>query len=167
MLASVSEQEVLNSLDQKVKSYTTISGNCAQNAFLALQKQFGLENGAILRALTAFPGGIALRGETCGVVIGCIIALGLVYGREKMDDLQGYFDVLPKAKEFCQRFSKELGGTMCREIAKSDLHKWYNRKDLYKAWKLREVSGIKHRAKVVGKGVQIAAEIILKEATRP
>ena len=167
MLASISEQEVLNSLDQKVKSYTAISGNCAQNAFLALQKQFGLENGAILRALTAFPGGIALRGETCGVVIGCIMALGLVYGREKMDDLQGYFDVLSKAKEFCQRFSKELGGTTCRDIVKSDLHKWYNREDLYEAWKLREVSGIKHRAKVVGKGVQIAAEIILKEARRP
>ena len=167
MLASISEQEVLNSLDQKVKSYTTISGNCAQNAFLALQKQFGLENGAILKALTAFPGGIALRGETCGVVIGCIMALGLVYGHERMDDLQGYFDVLSKAKEFCQRFAKELGGTTCRDIVKSDLHKWYNREDLYEAWKLREVSGIKHRAKVVGKGVQIAAEIILKEATRP
>ena len=167
MLASVSEQEVLNSLDQKVKSYTTISGNCAQTAFLALQKQFGLENGAILKALAAFPGGIALRGETCGVVIGCIMALGLVYGREKMDAFQGYFDVLLKAKEFCQRFAKELGGTTCREIVKSDLHKWYNREDLHEALKLREVSGIKHRAKVVGKGVQIAAEIILKEATRP
>ncbi|MBT8369650.1 MAG: C-GCAxxG-C-C family protein [Deltaproteobacteria bacterium] len=134
---------------------------------MALQKQFGLENGAIIKALTAFPGGIALRGETCGVVIGCIMALGLVYGREKMDDLQGYFDVLPKAGEFCHRFAKELGGTTCRDIAKSDLRKWYNQEELHEAWKLREVSGIKHRAKVVGKGVQIAAEIILKKTTRP
>ena len=167
MLASVSEQEVLNSLDQKVKSYTTISGNCAQTTFLALQKQFGLENGAILKALTAFPGGIALRGETCGVVIGCIMALGLVYGREKMDDLQEIRTEGGVSTEFCQRFAKELGGTTCREIAKSDLHKWYNREDSYEAWKLRERTVLTHRTKVVGKGVQIAAEIILKEAARP
>ena len=166
MIPTMSEQEVLNSLDQKVKRYITISGNCAQTAFLALQEQFGLEAGSTLKALTAFPGGVALRGETCGVVIGCIMALGLAYGSEEMEDLRGYFDVLPKASEFCKRFAKELGGTTCREIAKSDFRKWYNQEDSHEAWKLREVSGIKHRAKVAGKGVRIAAELILKEAAR-
>ena len=64
----------LQRLEQKVKEYLRISGNCAQTSFLALQEQFGLEDGSILKALTVFPG-IALRGETCGAVVGCLMAL--------------------------------------------------------------------------------------------
>ena len=98
MLASFSREEVMISLDKKVKKVISISGNCAQAAFLALQEQFKLEDGAILKALTPFPGGIALKGETCGVVIGCVLALGLVFGKEKMDDITGIFEALPKEK---------------------------------------------------------------------
>jgi hypothetical protein len=38
--------------------------------------------------LNPFPG-IALRGETCGAVIGCLMALGLEFGREDLSDRRG------------------------------------------------------------------------------
>ncbi len=162
MLASLSREEVMNSLDQKVKKFISISGNCAQAAFVALQEQFELEDGAILKALTPFPGGIALKGETCGVVIGCVLALGLVFGKEKMDDITGFFDSLPKVREFCRRFESEMGGITCRVIAKSDFRKWYSLQDSDEPWRGREVSAIKHRTAVTQTGVRIAADIILE-----
>jgi len=66
-------EEIYSQLEQKVKEYLKISGNCAQTSFLALQEQFGLDDGSILKALTVFPG-IALRGETCGAVVGSLMA---------------------------------------------------------------------------------------------
>jgi C_GCAxxG_C_C family probable redox protein len=162
MFASYSREKVMISLDKKVKESISISGNCAQSAFLALQEQFELEDGAILKALTPFPGGIALRGDTCGVVIGCVLALGLVFGKEKMDDITGVFESLPKVREFCRQFESEMGGITCREIAKSDFKKWYNREDPNESWKGRNVSAIKHRTAVTQTGVRIAADIILK-----
>jgi len=164
MLASLSKEEVMNSLNQKVKRYISISGNCAQTAFLALQEQFELEDDAIVKALAPFPGGIALRGEACGVLIGCSLALGLVFGQEKVVDIAGYLKVLPKVREFCRRFEKKMGGITCREIAKTDFRKWYSRVDSVESWKRREISVIKHRRGVAKAGVRIAADIILEEA---
>ena len=59
----------LDPLNAKVTEYLKLSGNCAQTTFLTLQEGFNLEGGAILKALTPFPG-IGLRGETCGAVTG-------------------------------------------------------------------------------------------------
>jgi hypothetical protein len=62
----------------RTKELLLSSGNCAQTTFSILNEDFNLEGEMILKALTPFPG-IALRGETCGAVIGSLMALGLVY----------------------------------------------------------------------------------------
>jgi C_GCAxxG_C_C family probable redox protein len=152
-----STEVIFRKLEGKVKEYSHISENCAQNAFLVLQEHFGLNDRAILKALTPFPGGVALRGETCGVVIACLMTLGLIYGRDRLDDLVGYFDTLSPASKFCSRFEKELGGTTCRDILKSDFRKLHNPVD---SEKMSKISAAEHRAAVVGMGVKIAAEII-------
>jgi len=54
-----------------------------------------------LKALTPFPG-IALRGETCGAVIGPLMAIGLVYGRDDLGDWKGYLASLPPSRRFCR-----------------------------------------------------------------
>lgn len=63
MPAEVSNKALINQLNTKVTEYLAVSGNCAQTTFLTLQEGFNLEDGAILKALTPFPG-IGLRGET-------------------------------------------------------------------------------------------------------
>ncbi|UCF92393.1 MAG: C_GCAxxG_C_C family protein [Desulfobacterales bacterium] len=161
MAALPSREELFRKLNHTVKHSITLSGNCAQTAFLALQQQFQLEGGAILKALTPFPGGVALRGETCGAVVGCLMALGLVFGREELHDLTGYFDTLPAAQEFCRRFEEKLGGTMCRDILKADLRKRYAPGIAVESRTWRQTDAIAHRAAVVNHGVRIAAEIIL------
>jgi C_GCAxxG_C_C family probable redox protein len=91
-----------------VKETLLASGNCAQTAFAGLQEEFDLEGGGILKALTPFPG-IALRGETCGALTGGLMALGLVYGRDDLDDWRGYIASLPPARRFCRRFAEQQG----------------------------------------------------------
>lgn len=87
-MLSQSKDEIFEKLDQKAVEYLGLCGNCAQTTFLTLGEAFDLEDSdAVLKALTPFPG-IALRGETCGVVIGSLMALGLIYGRgrQKLND---------------------------------------------------------------------------------
>ncbi len=149
----------LKQLEQKVKRYLKISGNCAQTSFLALQEQFGLDNGSILKALTVFPG-IALRGETCGAVVGCLMALSLVYGRERLDDREGYIRVLRPGRKFCRSFEKEFGSTMCGDIVESIFGKRYNLADRTEAEEWQKAGADEKCCTVVTTAVQIAAKII-------
>ena len=163
MLASISEQEVLNSLDQKVKSHITVSGNCAQTTFLSLSEQFNLEDEAIIKALTPFPG-IALRGETCGAVTGSLMALGLVFGRDKenLNNWQAYLNSLPPARRFCRQFEKELGSTMCGDIVETEFGKRFNLADPVEAMEWFNCGALDRCGKVISKGVHIAADLILE-----
>lgn len=162
MTAQASGEELLRQLEQKVKEYLEISGNCAQTSFLALQKQFGLDDGSILKALTVFPG-IALRGETCGAVVGCLMALSLVYGRERLDDWEGYIRSLRPGRRFCRNFEKELGSTMCGDILESQFGRRYNLADPAEAAEWEKAGAQEKCSAVVSKAVRIAAEIIIEQ----
>jgi hypothetical protein len=102
MNAETSREEALKEVTENAHRILLQSGNCAQTSFLVLKEQFDLDNGKILKALTPFPG-IALRGETCGAVIGSLMALGLVFGRDNIDDMPGYLRSLPPARKFQER----------------------------------------------------------------
>jgi C_GCAxxG_C_C family probable redox protein len=158
-VATQLSREVLDGLDEKVAKYLVISMNCAQTSFVTLQEQFELGDGGVLKALTPFPG-IALRGETCGAVSGSLMALGLVFGREKLDDQEGFFASLPPAMRFCHRFEEEVSSTMCGAILESELGKRYNLADPAQLAEWQAAGGPDKCMAVVRKGVRIAAEII-------
>ena len=153
-------KSLLDELDEKVAKYLLISRNCAQTSFLALQEQFELEDGAILKALTPFPG-IALRGETCGAVIGSLMALGLVFGRDDLDDQAGFSASLVSAGEFCHRFEKELCSTMCGDILESEFGKRYDLTDPVQVAEWQAAGSLDKCTAVVRKATRIAAEIII------
>ena len=165
MNSSLKRDEVMDGLTEKAKEYLVLSANCAQTSFLALQDQLDLEDGAILKALTPFPG-IALRGETCGAVIGSLMALGLVFGRgrEELDDWQAYLNSLPPARRFCRRFEKEFGSTMCGDIVEKEFGRRFNLADPVESMTWINCGAIEKCGAVISKGVQLAAEIILSES---
>jgi C_GCAxxG_C_C family probable redox protein len=160
MSTQSSREKMLAGLAQKSDEYLALSGNCAQASFLALQEQFELKDGAILKALTPFPG-IALRGETCGAVVGCLMALGLVYGREKLDDWAGYLASLSPARRFCRRFEKECGSIMCGDILEAELGTGFNLADPAGFAEYLAAGGPEKCTAVVRKAVRIAAEVIM------
>jgi hypothetical protein len=71
-------------------------------------------------------GARARRGETCGALIGCLMALGLVGGRESIEDTEQYAAAMVVANEICDlfqeglerefNFSSPLKSTLCQEI---------------------------------------------------
>jgi C_GCAxxG_C_C family probable redox protein len=163
-MSEQSKEEVFESLDKKVQETLALCGNCAQTSFLALQEQFELDGGeSVLKALTPFPG-IALRGETCGAVVGSLMALGLIYGRgrEDLNDFSSYQRSLPPARRFCRRFEEEMGSTMCGDIVEAAFGKRYDLADPIQAVEWMNEGAVEKCAVVVGKAVRIAAEIIMK-----
>jgi C_GCAxxG_C_C family probable redox protein len=124
----ISDEQRDDRLAQKARDTLTRCGNCAQTSFVVLQEEFGLEGGPILRALTPFPG-VALRGETCGAVIGSLMTIGMVYGRDSLDDWRGYIGFLPSARRFCREFEKQHGSTACEAIVEANLGRKYNLAD--------------------------------------
>jgi C_GCAxxG_C_C family probable redox protein len=110
-----SREERLERLERSAGDYVELYGSCAQGTLLALQEEFRLGDARTLKAATAMPG-IALRGETCGAVIGAIMALGMVLGREKHDDVASVQRAIRAARKLCGRFEKEFGGCNCRDV---------------------------------------------------
>lgn len=155
-------EDVLKELDQKVQETLALSGNCAQTSFVSLQRQFGLDGSTITKALTAFPG-VALRGETCGAVTGSLIALGLLYGRDRLDDPAGFTSSLRLARKFCREFEKELGSTMCADILESEFGRKYNLADPVESAEWMADCALERCSAVVSKGVRIAAGIIMDQ----
>jgi C_GCAxxG_C_C family probable redox protein len=149
----------LDELDKKVKEYLAFSGHCAQTSFLTLTEYFALD-GPILKALTPFPG-IALRGETCGAVVGSLMAMGLVYGRDRLDDWPGYTASLAPSQRFCSAFEEQLGGTMCGDIIEAQFGRRADLRNPTDMAELQAAGFLEKCTEVVRTGVRIAAEIIV------
>ncbi len=164
MEIDASRADRLSALAQKARDTLDLSGNCAQTSFAVLQQEFNLEGGAILKALTPFPG-IALRGETCGAVAGCLMAIGLVYGRDKLDDWKGYIASLPPSRRFCRRFEEEHGSTGCANLLEAKLGRRFNLADRGESLEYVAAGGPQVCGDIIASAVQMAAEIILKKAS--
>ena len=158
----LSEEDILKSLDQKVKDYFKISGNCAQASFLALQEQFGFDGSQIFKALTPFPG-LVFRGQVCGTVVACVLTLGLEFGRETPDDWTGYLRSIPPVKSFYQRFERELGSIMCPDVLGDLFGNDFESMEPAETKRWLEAGSIEKCSDVLTTGVRIAAEIIMKK----
>lgn len=158
------QELVMQMLDQKVDQYMQESNNCAQSSFLALTEQFELGGEEVLKALTPLPG-IAERGETCGAVTGCLMAFGLIYGRgrKRLHDWGVYQDSLVPAGEFCRRFEKVFGSTMCRDIQEAKFGRSFQLTDPEDLRAFQEAGATTGCSAVVRRAVRLAAEIILTD----
>jgi len=159
----MSKDNIQSRISERAKDLLLESGNCAQTSFAILNEEYNLDGAQILRALTPFPG-IALRGETCGAVIGSLMALGLVYGRDDLKDWRGYIGSLPSARRFCKQFEKENGSTACSAVLQEKLGRNFNLSDKAEALEYATSGGPEACAKVVARAVEIASEGIAKRS---
>jgi C_GCAxxG_C_C family probable redox protein len=164
---SLSRDDLFEVLTAIAESNMRHCHHCAQASFLTLQEAFGLEGGAIVKALTPMPG-IAERGETCGAVTGSLMALGLIFGRDRVDDWAAWRACLVPAREFCARFEREQGSTQCGDLLEKHFGERFDLGDpagLAKFQAARpgptEVCG-----RVVSGAVRMAAAVILEARQR-
>jgi len=152
----------LDRLEHKAGDYEELYGSCAQGTLLALQEEFRMEDVFTLKAATAMPG-MALRGETCGAVVGAIMALGMALGREKPDDFKAVQRTTKAARKLCRRFEQEFGGCNCRDVQHGIFGRSFNLADAADQVEFVKADAARKCRAPAARAARIAGELILDE----
>ena len=152
---------------------------CSQSVLDSIQKEFGIGNTEAFMAATVLSGGILRQGETCGAVIGALMALGLVLGRSKIEDSKTYRDskltfmeVYNKIKEELKQgfgFDAELKSTLCRDIQEKVYGRGFNMSEDVDYQAFISAGGHSEAGcpKVCGVAARVAAEKIMEVVWNP
>jgi C_GCAxxG_C_C family probable redox protein len=74
-----------------------------------------------LKVAGAFGGGMARMGETCGVVTGSMMAIGLKHGKTRADDYEAKEKTYRLVKDFVNKFKAKHKSILCRELLNCDM----------------------------------------------
>lgn len=131
----------------------------AINEHLCLTSEEGFKE--CIKASTALAAGVARMGETCGGLIGGIMALGLEFGSEDMSLFERYTETMRISRELFEKFKNLYDTVQCSEIQEKLLGRRYNffKEEDRDAW-YRE-GGLDKCASVCAAAASLAAEIIL------
>jgi len=123
-------QEKIEEIKQRARKNFSLGYNCAEcvtEAVLSLIET-GLPS-EVKKLATGFGGGIGLYGDTCGALVGAVMAVSAVHGRSSLPEGEGK-EAMIKSKEqlygkpglyrlFNQipnLFKEQNGHTLCREL---------------------------------------------------
>jgi len=96
--------------------------NCSQAVFATYSEEFGLDKSSVLKIASGFGGGIGQSGETCGVVTGAFMVLGLKFGSDSVTpDPESKKLPMDKIKLFREKFIDLYGSTNCKDLLGYDL----------------------------------------------
>ena len=95
--------------------------NCAQAVLSSHSIEYGLDTEVAKKIAGAFGGGIANNGELCGAVTGALMLIGLKYGKHKEEDNISKEKTNKITNEYINKFKKEFGSVICKDLLKYDL----------------------------------------------
>ena len=104
---------------KKSIAYFDSGFGCAESILKAVAEHKGIDSVLIPRIASGFCGGVANTGRMCGAVIGGIMALNIIYGRDKPeeDKTVNY----QKVQKFIKEFESKFGSTSCSGLTGCDL----------------------------------------------
>jgi len=161
----MNKEEKIEQIRSRARKNFSLGYNCAEcvtEAVLSLvDTGFPPE---VKKLATGFGGGIGLYGDTCGAIVGAVMAVSAVHGRSSLPAGEGK-EVLKKSKEqlygkpglyrlFNQlpnRIREKYGETLCRELTS----KWQ------KTWLSRDHAI--YCRELITDAAEIAAELILSD----
>lgn len=100
---------------QEINELLAQGYDCGQITLLSAAPKLGLTSQQALALAAGFGGGM-LAGETCGAVVGALIAIGYKEGTWAPGDLEAKGKVMEKIAAFRSRFAERCGSCMCREL---------------------------------------------------
>jgi C_GCAxxG_C_C family probable redox protein len=113
MLAN--KAQILDRVQRRGEEYNFFAHNCARSTALAVMEEFGLGNMEIIKALSPFPG-FGGTGWMCGGVTGGLIALGLHFGSDDIQNYEAVGATVMAARKFMLRFEEQVGAVVCPKI---------------------------------------------------
>ncbi|MFC1992930.1 C-GCAxxG-C-C family protein [Chloroflexota bacterium] len=121
------------------------------------------------KAILALSGGIAQERETCGAILGGIMAIGLAYFPGKIEDATVWdmMAVMQLIRKYYRAVEKEVGHVRCWDIREVGLGRCYDTADPEEYQKFLDAGGHELCAGVAGKAARIAAEFILELRENP
>ena len=139
---------------------------CSQCVLKALQDTLDLGDGLTFKAASALAGGVARMGESCGSLLGGVLAIGLAFGRDRLEvtsESEGYMKAHRVAGELGNRFKAEFGGTRCWDVQTGVFGRSFDLRDPLEMKAFLEAGGHEKCPEVARKAAELAAEIILRE----
>jgi C_GCAxxG_C_C family probable redox protein len=164
-------QEFLKRVYETAFNYEKENRGCAQSVLATLQDAFDAHNDEVFRAASALSGGCGLTTNgTCGALSGGVVAMGQMFGRERRnfkDPDKTRMIAYRMGKQLVERFEKEYGSAICREIQRSYLGREYDLWDGADYVHFDRVAFQQNKCPhLVGTAAVWAAEIILDELER-
>ncbi|MBM4237293.1 MAG: C_GCAxxG_C_C family protein [Euryarchaeota archaeon] len=167
----VERNELVDRAFRLAYSYEAENRGCAQSVLAALQDILEMRDDGAFRSASGLSGGAGLTTHgSCGALSGGVMAIGMVFGRERSDfkdpDRRRMI-AYRLASELCSRFEESYGSVICSEIQKRHLGRSFN------LWSQRdyvEFDRVAYREgrcpKLVGQAAAWTVEIILAEIDR-
>ena len=106
---------------EEAKSTFAGGYNCAQSIVATFGPDLGLDQTDALRVASGFGGGMGRMAQTCGVVTGAFMVLGLKFGHTTTDDIQAKTRTEELCREFVRRFTDMNGSIVCRDLLVCDI----------------------------------------------
>lgn len=95
--------------------------DCSQVTLRYFADKLGISEDEANRVAACFGGGMLLGAE-CGAYTGGLMAIGLKYGHSAPEGLMDQKNVMiAKNMEFTDRFKKEFGSVVCKELTGFDV----------------------------------------------
>jgi C_GCAxxG_C_C family probable redox protein len=171
-----SEKELLEEIEKKAYQYEREYHNCGQCTLLTIQETFGLTGDDALKAATGLAGGIGRRGSVCGALLGGVMALGLLYGRDRETMKHPDAEVRTRRREeiglrlgtlinkLCEKFDEEYGSIICNEIETRIFGRSFDKWNAEDRKEKERMGGHEDKCpRVVGKATRWVAQLILEE----
>ncbi len=150
--------------DIRAKTYETEirCHGCAQvivQTFLDILEE---DNRQVSMAASPFAAGLALTGNNCGAAIGGLMVLGLVYGRQDVNEgMPGILKGIRPMRKFVKYFESKYAHLNCRDLTGADLA------IPHQATAYFEAGGLEKCAAMMADSAAFVAELIYEESTQP
>lgn len=161
-MSEQTRRALLDTIENESSTLEKEYHGCSRCALIPLQRHLGLSNGPVVRAASPLAGGIALSGEACGALTGCLMAVGLAIAPDDLEDREGFLNTLTAGFRFHRRFQKHFGETTCRGLQNARLGAFYSMANPDEYKKFVELGGYEACSRIVGAASRLAAEYLLE-----
>lgn len=145
----------LDNLEKRVFETEVECHGCSQVIVHCFLDVLDLDNNDLIRAASPFAAGMSLTGHNCGALIGSLMVLGLVFGREEVHQgMPGLLKGIKPMRRLVRYFKERAGAVDCRAITGADLAKPDQAEAYFQAGGLDKCAGL------MADSARFAADII-------
>ena len=163
----IKKNELIDEIYKLAFKYEAELGSCPQCVLAALYETLDIGNPETIKAIDSLAGGTSLSTEgTCGALIGGLVAISSIVGREYKDFKEGKRKrlVFKYSKKLYDKFIKEYESPICKGVHKKIFGRTFNLLDKNDYNEFEKAGAHKDKCTdVSGKVAKWTAEIIIDE----